>query len=68
MLITAPNLTKPDEAYARLIAVHEGLDEAESHALNARLILILMNHIGDEAVLATAMELARNPAETRDEK
>ena len=61
MLITTPNLSKPDEAYAKLIATHEGLDEAESHALNARLILILMNHIGNDAVLAEAMELARNP-------
>lgn len=59
MLATTPNLTLPDESYARLIATHEGLDEAESHALNARLILILMNHIGDEAVLAEAMRLAR---------
>ena len=61
MLITIPNMTKPDESYARLIATHEGLDEAESHALNARLILILMNHIGNDAVLAEAMDLARNP-------
>ena len=62
MLITTPNLTQPDETYARLIAMHEGLDETESHALNARLILILMNHIGDETVLAQAMALARNPS------
>lgn len=61
MLVTTPNLSKPDESYAKLIATHEGLDEAESHALNARLILILMNHIGNDAVLAEAMELARNP-------
>lgn len=60
MLITTPNLTRPDETYATLIATHEGLDEAESHALNARLILILMNHIGDDAVLAEAMLLARD--------
>ena len=59
MLITTPNLTRPDESYARLIATHEGLDEAESHALNARLILILMNHIGDDGVLAEALRLAR---------
>jgi hypothetical protein len=38
------------------------LSEVESHALNARLILILMNHIGDEAVLAEAMRLARDPS------
>ncbi len=60
MLITTPNLTRPDESYARLIATHEGLDEAESHALNARLILILMNHIGDDVVLAEALRLARS--------
>ncbi len=59
MLITTPNLTNPDESYAQLIRTHEGLTEAESHALNARLILILMNHIGDQAVLAEAMRLAR---------
>lgn len=59
MLITTPNLSRPDDSYARLIALHDGLSEAESHALNARLILILMNHIGDADVLAQAMELAR---------
>jgi hypothetical protein len=62
MLVTTPNLKKPDETYARLIATHEGLEEAESHALNARLILILMNHIGDDAVLDAALRLARDPA------
>ncbi|WP_071795966.1 DUF2783 domain-containing protein [Natronohydrobacter thiooxidans] len=61
MLITTPNLTKPDETYAALIATHEGLSEAGSHALNARLILILMNHIGNDAVLAEALRLARDP-------
>lgn len=62
MLITAPNLTRPDDSYAALIAAHEGLSEAESHALNARLILILMNQIGDHAILAEALRLARDPA------
>ncbi len=62
MLITSPNLTRPDDSYARLIQTHDGLTEAESHALNARLILILMNHIGDHAILAQAMQLARGPA------
>lgn len=62
MLITSPNLTRPDDSYAALIAAHEGLSEVESHALNARLILILMNQIGDQAVLAEALRLARDPA------
>lgn len=61
MLTTAPNLTRPDESYAALIAAHEGLSEAESHALNARLILILMNQIGDHAILSDAFRLARDP-------
>lgn len=57
-LITAPNLPDPDRAYALLLAAHDGLSEAESHALNARLILVLMNHIGDEAVLREALAAA----------
>lgn len=61
MLITTPNLAKPDETYARLIATHDGLSDGESHALNARLVLILMNHIGDDMVLAEALRLARDP-------
>ncbi len=61
MLNTAPNLADPDAAYARLIAAHDGLTEAESHALNARLILLLMNHIGDAEVLAEALEMAHAP-------
>jgi hypothetical protein len=61
VLITNPNLARPDDSYARLIATHDGLTEAESHALNARLVLILMNHIGDDAVLAEAMRHARDP-------
>ena len=53
------------QRHARLIALHEGLTEAESHALNARLVLILMNHVGDEAVLAEAMSLARSAARVK---
>jgi hypothetical protein len=62
MLTTSPNLTRPDESYAQLIAAHDGLTEAESHAMNARLILILINHIGDPQVLVEALRLARDPA------
>ena len=42
---------------------HEGLDESHSQLLNARLILLLANHIGDLDVLKQAIELARLPAE-----
>ncbi|MBY5868688.1 DUF2783 domain-containing protein [Rhizobium leguminosarum] len=60
MLETRPNFDRPDESYALLIKAHEGLSEAESHAMNARLILILMNQISDHAVIAEALALARN--------
>jgi hypothetical protein len=58
-LIITPNLRDPDAAYAALLAAHKGLSEAESHALNARLVLILMNHVGDMAALKQALDLAR---------
>lgn len=58
-LITTPNLSDPDGSYAALIAAHDGLTEAESHAFNARLILVLMNQIGDAQVIAQALRIAR---------
>ena len=61
ILITAPNLPRPDDFYARLIAAHDGLSKPESDALNARLVLILANHIGDDPVIAEALALARQP-------
>ncbi|MDP5336657.1 MAG: DUF2783 domain-containing protein [Paracoccaceae bacterium] len=57
----APNMDRPDDVYADLLAAHEGLNKAESDALNARLILILMNHIGRREVLAQALAAARAP-------
>ena len=54
-----PNLPNADDVYADLIAAHEGLSKSESDALNARLILILANHIGDRGVLQQALNAAR---------
>ena len=54
-----PNMKDPDGLYAAIIAAHAGLSEADSAALNARLVLVLANHIGDEAVLREALEVAR---------
>ncbi|TBC13000.1 DUF2783 domain-containing protein [Rhizobium ruizarguesonis] len=62
MLETRPNFNRPDESYALLIKAHEGLSDAESHAMNARLILILMNQIGDHSIIADALSLARKVA------
>jgi len=61
-LITEPNLEAPDPFYEALIAAHEGLAEAESHALNARLVLLLANHIGQHDVLLQALKAARGAA------
>ncbi len=58
-LVTAPNLECADDFYAALLAAHDGLNEADVHALNARLILILANHIGDQTVLEAAIDAAK---------
>jgi uncharacterized radical SAM superfamily protein len=60
-LETASNrFTEPDLAYRLLIEAHRGLSDEESAALNARLILILINQIGDLEVLKAALGLAKD--------
>ena len=59
-LMTDPNIPDPDGFYERLIAAHRDLDEEQSAALNSRLILLLANHIGDQAVLIEAIDEAAN--------
>lgn len=58
-LITDPNLDAPDDFYEALINSHRGLDTEQSHALNARLVLLLANHIGQIEVLKAALAAAR---------
>jgi len=58
-LETAPNIAAPDDFYEALIALHRDLSEAQSAVVNAKLILLLANHIGDAGVLAAAMAAAR---------
>jgi hypothetical protein len=58
-LITASQFASPDEAYVALVEAHAGLDAEASAALNARLVLLLANHIGDLEVLHEAIALAR---------
>lgn len=53
------NLALPDDFYAALIDTHRDLDAAQSERVNARLILLLANHIGDLDVLREAMRRAR---------
>jgi Protein of unknown function (DUF2783) len=61
-LKTNANMPKPDDLYELLIRSHDGLTKAQSDAFNARLIMILMNHIGDEATLREALSLAQSTA------
>lgn len=57
-LITEPNIDDRDGACADLIAAQKDLDAGASAALNARLILIPMNHVGDRAILRDTIDLA----------
>lgn len=63
-LSVSPNFSAPDEVYARLLRAHEGLSDQDSRHLNARLILILANHIGDPAVIDEALDIARSGLES----
>ena len=58
-LNTAPNLKSPDDFYESLIDLHRDLTDEQSELVNARLILLLANHVGDSEVLREAMQRAR---------
>lgn len=56
-----PNLENADDIYALLLSAHDGVSPEQSTALNARLILILANHIGDADVIRQALHVAQTP-------
>ncbi|HEX6980732.1 MAG TPA: DUF2783 domain-containing protein [Alphaproteobacteria bacterium] len=58
-LRTESGFERPDDVYELLIQAHQGLTEAQSAALNARLVLLLANHIGDLGVVREALDRAR---------
>ncbi len=58
-----PNIEQPDDFYESLIRLHDGLTDEQSRDVNARLILILANHVGDRRVLDEAFRLAREGVE-----
>lgn len=58
-LTTTPNMSAPDDFYEALIEAHQDLSLAQSQALNARLVLLLANHIGSLDVLREALRAAR---------
>jgi len=57
------NLESPDDFYAALVELHRGLSDEQSELVNARLILLLANHVGDVEVLREAMQRAREGVE-----
>jgi hypothetical protein len=57
-LSTSSNFAKPDDALRAVVEAHRGLSETESADLDAALVLILANHIGDIDVLREAIALA----------
>ena len=61
-LIVEPNLDTPDDFYEALIEAHHDMSAEQSQALNARLVLLLANHIGSLPVLKQALVAARNAA------
>jgi hypothetical protein len=58
-LILEPNIQAPDDFYQALIDTHRDLDDEASQMVNAKLVLLLANHIGDLGVLHEAFALAR---------
>ena len=58
-LITDPNIPAPDDFYEALIDMHQDLTDEQSQLVNARLIFLLANQIGDMDVLRAAIAAAR---------
>lgn len=64
-LVTFPNLLRVDDVYQWLVDAHDGLSDEESARFNARLILTLINHVGDETVIRDAIDLAGSASGSR---
>jgi hypothetical protein len=62
-LVTDSRLSAPDDFYQALLDAHRGLSDEQSQLLNARLILLLSNHVGNMDVLREALAAARQGLE-----
>ncbi|MWJ27946.1 DUF2783 domain-containing protein [Halomonas sediminis] len=60
-----PNFTQPDAFYAALTATHRERSDEESERINARLIMLLANHVGDQQVLEEALGIAEQAVTTQ---
>ena len=58
-LNSQPNIAAPDDFYQELIDLHRELSDEQSALVNAKLILLLANHVGDAAALRAALAAAR---------
>jgi hypothetical protein len=58
-LSTSSNFAKPDDAFRMIVEAHRGLSDAQSADLDAALVLVLANHLGELEVLREAIELAK---------
>lgn len=56
---TSARIERPDDLYQTLIDAHTGLSDEASMKLNAKLVLLLANHIGDANIVSQAIKLAR---------
>jgi hypothetical protein len=65
-LVLEPNIARPDDFYEALIELHRGLTLEQSAKVNAKLVLLLANHVGDLDVLHEALAAAADPDESRD--
>ena len=63
LLNTQPNIPAPDDFYQELVDMHRDLSAEQSALVNAKLILLLANHVGDPAILREAMRAARQDVE-----
>jgi hypothetical protein len=59
VLSTSSNFAKPDDAFRMIVEAHRGISDAQSADLDAALVLVLANHIGDLDVLREAIELSK---------
>ena len=59
---TDPNIPDPDGFYAALVAAHRGLTDSQSAQLNARLVFLLANQLGDQKALLECIEAAASRA------
>jgi len=63
LLNTQPNIHVPDDFYQELVDMHRDLSAQQSALVNAKLILLLANHVGDPVILREAMRAARQDIE-----